>query len=210
MTTKIPFNMNCDSMVSYPFWVMFVVLLIFLFILPLFMFYHNWWSRYPRGEGDLIIDDEVIYIPSISKTYRNYYSLFYVLTGIMIVLEYYIVCLDDINIIICIVIGFVVLLFVYSFNDEDGPISYVHGFFAFGFFIYLFWLTYAVSPYFYDGYIWYWPYFFMGISFLIMLGHTIINSRRKEKYKAKHWPFYVCLSEYVFVLSFMINILLIP
>lgn len=208
--TNITINYNCNASKSYPFSILGGIVLIFCLFLPLLLFKCNWNSRYPRGRGDLKVGGLYFYIPSISKTWRNYNSIYPVFTGALIVIVYYSVCLWDRIILMCILFGIALALLVFLLNDETGPISYVHIIFAFTFFIYLLWLVYAVRIYFPENYIWYWPYFPMGVCIGLILYNCYLDYSYDSDNKQEHWPWWTSTAEYLYVVSFLINIILIP
>lgn len=219
-------NEKCDGLKSVPLWVSFVSIFGLCHLTPLVYFYINWYSRYERGVGDIRIGNEYIFIPSISKTWRNFNSIFPVLTGAVIMVSVYSVCLVETGDILCLLLGVLLALFVFSFNDEDGPISKVHGVFAFGLFAYLLWLVSALHIYIKEGVVWWWPYIPMGMCIIGMIGYSIVyilEPKDKDgvpiKYKKKfpdddiarkalsHWPSWVSICEHVFILSFEIYML---
>ncbi len=221
-------NVNCDGLYYAPLWVLFLSVFFLGHFIPLLYFYANWYSKYRRGLGDIKIGNTYFYIPSISKTWRNFNSIYPVFAGTVIVSTVYSVCFNEAGNIVCLLLGILLALFVFSFNDEDGPISKVHGVFAFGFFAYLLWLVYALSIYVKDGVIWWWPYIPMGGSILAMLTYSIIYmflEKNKDGFPVKyvkmyeneeiaksalsHWPSWVSACEHIFVFSFEIYMLTI-
>lgn len=202
-------NPKCTPLSLFPLWVIFFSVFVFCLFLPLCFYYCKWNSRYRRGKGDLHIANRWIAIPSISKTWRNLNAIIPVLVGAIVTVTVYSICLVELGNQICVWVGILLALFVFSFNDETPPISTVHSFFAFGLFGYLAWLVFALRIYFPDDYIWYWAYIPMGFCFLVMVGYTIENSMRSKQEQDQHWPSWVSACEHIYIYSFLINLLLI-
>ena len=208
--TNVSINENCDPLMSHPFWVFFVSLLCCSLLLPLILFYTYWDSRYERGKGDIQIADVKIYFPSISKTWRNNNSVIPVFTGAFICVVVYSICLLETGNKICLVLGLVLALFVFSFNTESGPMSITHAVFAFTLFTYILWLIYALRIYYPENYPWYWPYPFLGVFLLVMLQFVFTNYFLPVDLKASRWPHYVNFCEYLYIITFLIYVLLVP
>lgn len=216
---------NCDGLKQTPLWLLFTSIFVFCHLSPLLYFYINWYSRYKIGDGDINIGASNFYIPSISKTWRNFNAVFPVFTGAIIIVSVYSVCLVETGNILCLLLAIALAIFVFSFNDETGPISVVHGVFAFGFFCYLLWLVYALSIYVTPGTIWWWPYIPMGISIVVLVGYSIYsvvspgkpyvyvspgrNKNKESDVANEHWPSVVSFFEHLFIFSFEIYLLTI-
>jgi glycerol uptake facilitator-like aquaporin len=207
---NISISDQCVGLKSYPFGVFGGSIIFFALFVPLLLFYTHWDSTHPRGIGDLVCGGYLIYIPSISKTWRNRAAIIPVFTGAVICLEVYIVCLQDNDVLVCLFVGLGLAMAVFIFNDETGPIASTHLILAFAFFAYLLWIVYICKDYFFDDYIWYWPYFPMGLSFLFIGSYSYADSKKDDDYKDAHWPWYIAVLEYIFIITSIINIILIP
>lgn len=200
-------NEGCDVLNGSPLWVLFVTVVVLAHLTPLILFYIN--DPPPTSEY-VEIGGKLFTIPTISRTWRSKNALWPVGLCVIINVIVYPSCMVETGNILCLVFGVLLAGFVFCFNDESGPVSKVHGFFAFGFFVYLLWLVKALSIYLPEDYIWWWPYIFMGLTILIMLFYNISEAcKHNEKEKFKHWPWGIALAEHVFVLSFEIYLITI-
>ncbi len=194
----------CSGIQETPFLVLFLTVLVLCHFLPLILFYLSWDGEAGRGDGDLICGGEWFRIPSISKTWRNLKAVFSVFLGAVIDLETYVICMDDMGILVCIILGLIGGVLVFAINPEEGSLTYLHLTFALIFFVYLLWAVAALRVYLPPGYIWYWPYIPMGVCLLLILFYCIENAHRKKKKQDKFWPSYVSLAEHIYLFTFEI------
>jgi hypothetical protein len=203
---RINVNAKCNGLQQYPFLLLSVSVLVMGFVLPLVLFYTAWKSDTPKGGGYIPMGDKVVYIPSISRTWLNTNAALPILAVAVMNIEVYAVCLVNVETIMLLVIGMVLALMVFVFNDGvPGSIAKAHMFWASVFFVYLLVMLYLTREYYPDPNLWWYMYIPMGICFLVMLASFVRQHSRPNE----PWPPWVALAEYFYVATFFIYLALL-